>query len=135
MNQQRRGSDQHTTREAAHDCRAAHPAKRPGHRALQTSWHQGVLGIIGSRCLDQYQNTVILTQRDDQDHQLGRSVAGFDVRGALEALFALLDQFGTTSAARRPHPERWKSVRQRLFRGSGGRHLTTEHLVRWPVEM
>ena len=101
MNQQRRGSDQQTTQEAL-EMIAADPALQTAHTTVlyKADWHQGVLGIVASRCLDQYYRpTVILTQRDGRATGSARSVAGFDVHTALEECAPLLDQFGGHRAA------------------------------------
>jgi single-stranded-DNA-specific exonuclease len=137
MNQQRRGSDQHTTQEAL-DMIANDPALQNAHATVlyKADWHQGVLGIVASRCLDQYYRpTVILTQRDGKATGSARSVAGFDVHEALEACSALLDQFGGhRAAAGLTLKVENVPAFQRLFEEVVAHTLTTEHLVR-PVEV
>lgn len=59
------------------------------------SWHKGVIGIVASRCIEQfYRPTIILTQSNDKAAGSARSVAGFDVYEAIEACADLLEQFG-----------------------------------------
>ncbi|HEX8330410.1 MAG TPA: single-stranded-DNA-specific exonuclease RecJ [Hymenobacter sp.] len=137
MNQERRGSDQHTTQEAL-DMIAGSPALQNAHATVlyKADWHQGVLGIVASRCLDQYYRpTVILTQRDGKATGSARSVAGFDVHQALEACAPLLDQFGGHRAAAglTLKVENVPAFQQR-FEEVVADTLTTEHLVR-PVEV
>ena len=101
MNQERRGSDQATTQEAL-ALIADSPALQTAHATVlyKADWHQGVLGIVASRCLDQYYRpTVILTQRDGKATGSARSVAGFDIHEALEACAPLLEQYGGHRAA------------------------------------
>jgi single-stranded-DNA-specific exonuclease len=101
MNQERRTSDTHTTQQAL-ALIAASPALQNARTTVlyQPDWHQGVLGIVASRCLDQYYRpTVILTRRDGKVTGSARSVAGFDVHDALEACAPLLEQFGGHRAA------------------------------------
>ncbi len=101
MNQERRGSDQATTQEAL-ALIADSPALQTAHATVlyKADWHQGVLGIVASRCLDQYYRpTVILTQRDGKATGSARSVAGFDIHEALELCAPLLEQFGGHRAA------------------------------------
>jgi single-stranded-DNA-specific exonuclease len=101
MNRERRGSDQQTTQEAL-DLIAASPALREAATTVlyKADWHQGVLGIVASRCLDQYYRpTVILTMRDGKATGSARSVAGFDIHTALETCAPLLEQFGGHRAA------------------------------------
>ena len=137
MNQQRRGSDQHTTQEAL-DMIAGSPTLQNARATVlyKADWHQGVLGIVASRCLDQYYRpTVILTQRDGKATGSARSVAGFDVHQALEACSALLDQFGGhRAAAGLTLKVENVPAFQRLFEEVVAGTLTTEHLVR-PVEI
>ncbi|WP_426058352.1 single-stranded-DNA-specific exonuclease RecJ [Hymenobacter sp. B1770] len=137
MNQQRRGSDQHTTQEAL-DMIANSPTLQNARATVlyKADWHQGVLGIVASRCLDQYYRpTVILTQRDGKATGSARSVAGFDVHEALEACAPLLDQFGGhRAAAGLTLKVENVPAFQRRFEEVVADTLTTEHLVR-PVEV
>ncbi len=137
MNQQRRGSDQHTTQEAL-EMIAGSPTLQNARATVlyKADWHQGVLGIVASRCLDQYYRpTVILTQRDGKATGSARSVAGFDVHTALESCASLLDQFGGhRAAAGLTLKVENVPAFQRRFEEVVADTLTTEHLVR-PVEV
>lgn len=101
MNQERRLSDARTTQEAlALIAEDPEGATAPATVLYQAHWPQGVLGIVASRCLDQYYRpTVILTERDGLATGSARSVAGFDVHEVLEACAPLLRQFGGHKAA------------------------------------
>jgi len=101
MNQERRLSDARTTQEAlALIAEDPEGATLPATVLYQAHWPQGVLGIVASRCLDQYYRpTVILTERDGLATGSARSVAGFDVHEVLEACAPLLRQFGGHKAA------------------------------------
>ncbi|WP_223652829.1 single-stranded-DNA-specific exonuclease RecJ [Hymenobacter psoromatis] len=101
MNQERRLSDTRTTQEAlALIAEDPEGATAPATVLYQAHWPQGVLGIVASRCLDQYYRpTVILTERDGLATGSARSVAGFDVHEVLEACAPLLRQFGGHKAA------------------------------------
>lgn len=101
MNQERRLSDARTTQEAlALIAEDPEGATSPATVLYQAHWPQGVLGIVASRCLDQYYRpTVILTEREGLATGSARSVAGFDVHEVLEACAPLLRQFGGHKAA------------------------------------
>jgi single-stranded-DNA-specific exonuclease len=101
MNQERRLSDARTTQEAlALIAEDPDGATAPATILFQPHWPQGVLGIVASRCLDQYYRpTVILTERDGMATGSSRSIAGFDVHEVLEACAPLLSQFGGHRAA------------------------------------
>ncbi len=101
MNQERRLSDARTTQEAlALIAEDPEGATAPATVLYQAHWPQGVLGIVASRCLDQYYRpTVILTERDGLATGSARSVAGFDVHEVLEVCAPLLRQFGGHKAA------------------------------------
>lgn len=62
----------------------------------QSHWHKGVIGIVASRLIEQhYRPTVVFTK--GQDGLLvasARSVSGFDVYAALDALRPLMVKFG-----------------------------------------
>jgi single-stranded-DNA-specific exonuclease len=101
MNQERRLSDARTTQEAlALIAEDPDGATAPATVLFQSHWPQGVLGIVASRCLDQYYRpTVILTEKDGMATGSSRSIAGFDVHEVLEACAPLLSQFGGHRAA------------------------------------
>ena len=101
MNQERRLSDARTTQEAlAMIAEDPEGATAPATVLFQPHWPQGVLGIVASRCLDQYYRpTVILTEKEGMATGSSRSVAGFDVHEVLEACAPLLSQFGGHRAA------------------------------------
>ena len=58
-------------------------------------WHKGVVGIVASRCIEQFHRpTIILTNSHGKAAGSARSVPGFDVYEAIEACSDLLEQFG-----------------------------------------
>lgn len=58
-------------------------------------WHKGVIGIVASRCIENYYRpTIILTESKGKAAGSARSVSGFNVYNALEACKDLLEQFG-----------------------------------------
>ncbi|WP_025762703.1 single-stranded-DNA-specific exonuclease RecJ [Dyadobacter tibetensis] len=62
---------------------------------FKEDWHKGVIGIVASRCIEQYHRpTIILTQSHGKAAGSARSVPGFDVYEAIEACADLLEQFG-----------------------------------------
>lgn len=59
------------------------------------SWHKGVVGIVASRCIEQYYRpTIILTASNGKATGSARSVSGFDVYAAITECADLLDQYG-----------------------------------------
>jgi len=62
---------------------------------FKNDWHKGVIGIVASRCIEQYYRpTIILTESNNKATGSARSVPGFDVYNAIEQCSDLLDQFG-----------------------------------------
>jgi single-stranded-DNA-specific exonuclease len=59
-------------------------------------WHKGVIGIVASRCIENFfRPTIIFTQaRENIAAGSARSVPGFDLYKALEECAHLLEQFG-----------------------------------------
>ncbi len=58
-------------------------------------WHKGVIGIVASRCIEKYYRpTIILTKSHEKAAGSARSVAGFNLYGAIEECAELLEQFG-----------------------------------------
>ncbi len=59
------------------------------------SWHKGVVGIVASRCIEQFHRpTIILTASHEKASGSARSVPGFDLYDAIEQCADLLLQFG-----------------------------------------
>lgn len=61
----------------------------------QEHWHKGVIGIVASRCIENYYRpTIILTESNGKVAGSARSVKGFDVYEALSQCEDVLEQFG-----------------------------------------
>jgi single-stranded-DNA-specific exonuclease len=61
----------------------------------KSTWHKGVIGIVASRCIEQYYRpTIILTESNGKLAGSARSVKGFNVYNALEQCADILEQFG-----------------------------------------
>ncbi|MEQ8908206.1 MAG: single-stranded-DNA-specific exonuclease RecJ [Vicingaceae bacterium] len=59
------------------------------------NWHKGVIGIVASRCIENYYRpTIILTESNGKAAGSARSVKGFNVYDAIEQCSDLLTQFG-----------------------------------------
>ena len=59
------------------------------------SWHKGVIGIVASRCIENYYRpTIILTESNGKAAGSARSVKGYNVYDAIEKCSDLLTQFG-----------------------------------------
>jgi single-stranded-DNA-specific exonuclease len=60
------------------------------------NWHKGVIGIVASRCIENYHRpTVIFTKtKDNMAAGSARSVPGFDLYQALDRCSHILEQFG-----------------------------------------
>ena len=62
---------------------------------FKEDWHKGVVGIVASRCIEQYYRpTIILTASQGKATGSARSVAGYNVYKTLQACADLLDQYG-----------------------------------------
>src|SRR5919201_5542991 len=63
-------------------------------------WHQGVIGIVGSRLIERYHRPVVLLAGGDGLWKgSGRSIPAFDLHGALGACSRFLQRFGGHRAA------------------------------------
>ncbi len=95
------------------------------------TWHKGVVGIVASRCIEQYYRpTIILTNSHGKATGSARSVAGFDVYEAIEACSDLLEQFGghTFAAGLTLPVENIEPFRQK-FESIVNQRITAEQLV------
>ncbi len=79
--------------------------ERRGYVVADEGWHEGVIGIVASRLVERYRRPVVLiagTAQGGSDGNWkgsGRSIAAFDLHGALEACSGLLERFGGHRAA------------------------------------
>jgi single-stranded-DNA-specific exonuclease len=65
-----------------------------------STWHEGIVGIVASRMSDQFQKpTVLLTLRQTSAKGSARSVPGFDITDALAKCHDLLSKYGGHSQA------------------------------------
>ncbi len=60
------------------------------------NWHKGVIGIVASRCIENYFRPTIIFTKSKENSAAGsaRSVPGFDLYKAIEQCSHLLEQFG-----------------------------------------
>jgi single-stranded-DNA-specific exonuclease len=62
---------------------------------FKQDWHKGVIGIVASRCIEQYYRpTIILTESNNMATGSARSVVDFDIYDAISECSDLLEQFG-----------------------------------------
>jgi single-stranded-DNA-specific exonuclease len=62
---------------------------------FKEDWHKGVIGIVASRCIEQYYRpTIILTESNNKATGSARSVFDFDIYEAISECSDLLEQFG-----------------------------------------
>lgn len=97
-NTERKGLDSRITDEAVALIRQDHWLL---HEARSTvlyneSWHKGVIGIVASRCIEQFYRPTIIFTKAGEGLAAGsaRSVTGFDLYSAVEACSGHLVQFG-----------------------------------------
>ncbi|MEQ8240453.1 MAG: single-stranded-DNA-specific exonuclease RecJ [Cyclobacteriaceae bacterium] len=138
-NTERRAFDQNITKEAI--------AMIASDEFLQTSmstvlfkpdWHKGVVGIVASRCIEQYYRpTIILTESNGKATGSARSVEGFDVYTAISSCKEWLDQFGGhTHAAGLTMPVENIDNFRKAFEAEVKSKLKEEHLSpRLPIDL
>ncbi len=95
-NAERQKTEQQILKMAQEQLRA-HP-ERMADRVLicdGDGWHQGVIGIVASRMVEQYgRPCIILSRTGDVARGSGRSIEGFSLYDALKACEDCLEQFG-----------------------------------------
>jgi len=93
-NHERREVDQSITVEALELIESENPALKST-VLFQKHWHKGVIGIVASRCIEQYYRpTVILTESGGKATGSARSVEGYNVYRAISACEDVIDQYG-----------------------------------------
>ena len=74
--------------------------RRRGYVLWSADWHEGVIGIVASRLAERFHRPVVLvTHSQDAWKGSGRSIASFDLHGALSACSEHLGRFGGHKAA------------------------------------
>jgi single-stranded-DNA-specific exonuclease len=104
LNRERQAVEARILREAVAQVEAW-PAELRSRRAYAVAgadWHEGVIGIVASRLVERYHRPVVLIAGGDGDGDWkgsGRSIASFDLHGALGACSDLLGRWGGHRAA------------------------------------
>src|SRR5205823_3254745 len=102
LNRERQAVEGRIFREAAQQVEEW-PAEQKARRAYVVAgenWHEGVIGIVASRLVERFNRPVVLIAgTPDLWKGSGRSIAAFDLHGALAACAAHLERFGGHRAA------------------------------------
>ncbi|MHA7129588.1 single-stranded-DNA-specific exonuclease RecJ [Algoriphagus namhaensis] len=96
VNASRRNFDENITREAFEMIAEMESRQEWNATVLyKEDWHKGVIGIVASRCIEQYYRpTIILTESNGKATGSARSVVDFNIYDAIEECAELLEQFG-----------------------------------------
>src|SRR5438105_1207029 len=102
LNRERQAVEGRIVREAAAQVEAwpeAHKRRR-AYVVAGDDWHEGVIGIVASRLVERFNRPVVLIAGSDGDWKgSGRSIASFDLHGALGACSTFLGRWGGHRAA------------------------------------
>jgi single-stranded-DNA-specific exonuclease len=84
LNTERRSTEDSITQEAREQAKRFVQSGSAGLVLYQPQWHVGVIGIVASRMVEEFQRpTIILCNSHENIKGSGRSVAGFDLHAAL----------------------------------------------------
>src|SRR5919106_1987540 len=102
LNRDRQAVEERILREAVRTVEAmpAPQRRRRGYVLASEDWHEGVIGIVASRIVERFHRPVVLVAgAQDGWKGSGRSIAAFDLHGALAACSEHLERFGGHRAA------------------------------------
>jgi single-stranded-DNA-specific exonuclease len=102
LNRDRQAVEERIVREAVRTVEAWPDAtrRRRGYVLWSEDWHEGVNGIVASRLVERFGRPVVLIARSqDAWKGSGRSIAAFDLHGALGACSEHLERYGGHRAA------------------------------------
>jgi single-stranded-DNA-specific exonuclease len=102
LNRERQAVEDRILREAVAQVESWPEARRRrrGYVVAGESWHEGVIGIVASRLVERFHRPVVLIAGTDREWKgSGRSLAAFDLHGALIACSEHLARFGGHRAA------------------------------------
>lgn len=131
LNARRQALDQRILDEALE---LAERTLAPADRALVLAadgWHPGVIGIVASRLVERYgRPTFLVAWEGDLGRGSGRSIAEFDLHGALHRVGHLLEKYGghTMAAGLTIRRERFEEFRV-AFLATAGELLRADDLV------
>lgn len=96
VNSSRKNFDENITKEAIQMIIERNTVQQYKSTVLfKNDWHKGVIGIVASRCIEQfYRPTIILTESNNKATGSARSVFDFDIYEAISECSDLLEQFG-----------------------------------------
>jgi single-stranded-DNA-specific exonuclease len=102
LNRERQAVEDRILREAVEQVESWPEARqrRRGYVVADESWHEGVIGIVASRLVERFHRPVVLIAGTDREWKgSGRSLAAFDLHGALSACSEHLARYGGHRAA------------------------------------
>ena len=102
LNRERQAVEDRILREATAlvDAMPEPQRRRRGYVLAGEDWHEGVIGIVASRIVERFHRPVVLIAgAHDGWKGSGRSIAAFDLHGALAACSEHLERFGGHRAA------------------------------------
>ncbi len=95
LNTRRRGEEDAIQKEAQNQALEQVVSGRVGLVLYQPHWHMGVIGIVASRVVEEFNRpAIILCNHGDKIKGSGRSIDGFDLHGALIDCSSLFFGFG-----------------------------------------
>jgi single-stranded-DNA-specific exonuclease len=102
LNRERQAVEDRILREATALVEELPPARRRrrGYVLWSEEWHEGVIGIVASRLVERFGRPIVLVAGSHEGWRgSGRSIARFDLHGALQACASHLERFGGHRAA------------------------------------
>jgi single-stranded-DNA-specific exonuclease len=102
LNRERQAVEDRILREAVEQVESWPETRRSrrGYVVADESWHEGVIGIVASRLVERFHRPVVLIAGTDREWKgSGRSLAAFDLHGALCACSEHLARYGGHRAA------------------------------------
>ncbi|HWR53787.1 MAG TPA: single-stranded-DNA-specific exonuclease RecJ [Bryobacteraceae bacterium] len=98
LNRERQGAEEEITRTILAACLDT-PVTESDYGLVFSGagWHRGVVGIVASRLVERFHRPVVVLAEDEAEglaQGSGRSIAGFDLLSALEAMPELFVRFG-----------------------------------------
>ncbi|HLP34971.1 MAG TPA: single-stranded-DNA-specific exonuclease RecJ [Amoebophilaceae bacterium] len=101
QNRMRQELDETITQEALETiARIEQKQPRKSHVLFNKNWHKGIVGIVASRCIEQYHRpTIVLTLSNGKATGSARSIPGYNIYEAIVSCGELLHQYGGHACA------------------------------------
>lgn len=106
------------------------------------NWHEGVIGIVASKIVEEFNSpTILIVEKDEVCRGSGRSIPGFNITDSLKDLGVFLEEFGGHAQAcgisikKENIPSFEKAFKEKVMKKLGDEIRQKELLIDFPLSL